>query len=309
MFLSNPYSGTKLSVQEKFQKEAQFMNSATYLYWYGRMMEIAMAGFEWMNLPPEIDPRFLEMLLCFDGKALFYFDDGLGEFVTLQFSSAATLDIYREPMKRKAYSPAVNFRSKTLTDKESVIIWNNSIRTPEIIPLRMYAQRLTECDRTIDVNVKQQKTPKIVRCTQEERLTLENLLKKYDGNIPFIFGSKNFANMEDISVMDTSVPYVADKIQILKKQILTEALTYFGVENANTEKRERLISSEVTSNFGGVEIARRARLNARKIACKKINEMFGLNIDVDFGAETPREKLAEAEIELKTDEAEEMNNV
>lgn len=309
MFLSNPYSGTKLSVQEKFQKEAQFMNSATYLYWYGRMMEIAMAGFEWTGLPPEIDPRFLEMLLCFDGKALFYFDDGLGEFVTLQFSSAATLDIYREPMKRKAYSPAVNFRSKTLTDKESVIIWNNSIRTPEIIPLRMYAQRLTECDRTIDVNVKQQKTPKIVRCTQEERLTLENLLKKYDGNIPFIFGSKNFANMEDISVMDTSVPYVADKIQILKKQILTEALTYFGVENANTEKRERLVSTEVTSNFGGVEIARRARLNARKIACKKINDMFGLNIDVDFGAETPREKLAEAEIELKTDEAEEMNNV
>lgn len=290
MFLANPFSGSKLTIQERFQKEAQIMNVDTYTYWYARLVEIAIAGFEWKNLPPEIDPRFLEMILCFDGKALFYFDDDLGEYVALQFFNSSTLDIYREPFKRTAFSPAVNFRHKALDESESVIIWNNGLHLPEILPLRLYARRIAECERTIDVNVKGQKTPKIIRSTNEERLTLENLFKKYDGNIPFIFGSKNLADMQDITVLDTTVPYIADKVQILKRQLFAEALTYFGIENANTEKKERLVSDEVASNFGGVEIARRTRLNARKLACRKINERFGLNIDVEFASTSPRER-------------------
>ena len=290
MFLANPFSGSKLTIQERFQKEAQIMNVDTYTYWYARLVEIAIAGFEWKNLPAEIDPRFLEMILCFDGKALFYFDDDLGEYVALQFFNSSTLDIYREPFKRTAFSPAVNFRHKALDESESVIIWNNGLHLPEILPLRLYARRIAECERTIDVNIKGQKTPKIIRSTNEERLTLENLFKKYDGNIPFIFGSKNLADMQDITVLDTTVPYIADKVQILKRQLFAEALTYFGIENANTEKKERLVSDEVASNFGGVEIARRTRLNARKLACRKINERFGLNIDVEFASTSPRER-------------------
>ena len=290
MFLANPFSGSKLTIQERFQKEAQIMNVDTYTYWYARLVEIAIAGFEWKNLPPEIDPRFLEMILCFDGKALFYFDDDLEEYVALQFFNSSTLDIYREPFKRTAFSPAVNFRHKALDESESVIIWNNGLHLPEILPLRLYARRIAECERTIDVNIKGQKTPKIIRSTNEERLTIENLFKKYDGNIPFIFGSKNLADMQDITVLDTTVPFVADKVQILKRQLFAEALTYFGIENANTEKKERLVSDEVASNFGGVEIARRTRLNARKLACRKINERFGLNIDVEFASTSPRER-------------------
>lgn len=290
MFLANPFSGSKLTIQERFQKEAQIMNVDTYTYWYARLVEIAIAGFEWKNLPPEIDPRFLEMILCFDGKALFYFDDDLEEYVALQFFNSSTLDIYREPFKRTAFSPAVNFRHKALDESESVIIWNNGLHLPEILPLRLYARRIAECERTIDVNIKGQKTPKIIRSTNEERLTLENLFKKYDGNIPFIFGSKNLADMQDITVLDTTVPYIADKVQILKRQLFAEALTYFGIENANTEKKERLVSDEVASNFGGVDIARRTRLNARKLACRKINERFGLNIDVEFASTSPRER-------------------
>ena len=290
MFLANPFSGSKLTIQERFQKEAQIMNVDTYTYWYARLVEIAIAGFEWKNLPPEIDPHFLEMILCFDGKALFYFDDDLGEYVALQFFNSSTLDIYREPFKRTAFSPAVNFRHKALDESESVIIWNNGLHLPEILPLRLYARRIAECERTIDVNVKGQKTPKIIRSTNEERLTIENLFKKYDGNIPFIFGSKNLADMQDITVLDTTVPFVADKIQILKRQIFNEALTYFGIENANSEKKERLVSDEVASNYGGVDIARRTRLNARKLACRKINERFGLNIDVEFASASPRER-------------------
>nr|DAJ64117.1 MAG TPA: upper collar protein [Caudoviricetes sp.] len=271
-----------MSITQRFRKEAERENIESYNFWFNRITEIALAGIKYENLPPEIDARFIELILCFDGKALFYYDEELEEFVVLQFYSSSTFDIYREPFKRVAFSPAVNYRNKNLSNENSVIIWNNSTRSNEILALRSYAKRISECERIIDVNVKGQKTPKIILTEDSQRLTMENLFRQYDGNIPFIFGTKGLSTLSEINVLDVTTPYIADKLQILKRQIISEALTYFGIDNANTEKKERLVSDEVTANFGGVEIARLTRLKAREEAVAKINKMFNLNIKVKF---------------------------
>ena len=117
---------------------------------------------------------------------------------------------------------------------------------------------------------------------------MQNVYQKYEGNEPVIYGVKNLMP-DDIQVLKTDAPFVSDKLQILKRQIWNEALTYLGIENANTEKRERLVTDEISSNLGGVSAQRFTRLNARKDACKKINKMFGLNIDVEFREDLFRE--------------------
>ena len=193
------------------------------------------------------------------------------------------LDVYRIPIERTAY--ATNGYQARLDETNSVIIFNNYTHTNSMLDVEMYARRLYEIERTIDVNVKAQKTPLIIRATENQRLTIKNLYMQYDGNEPFIFGDKNL-DMDGIKVLKTDAPYVADKLNILKRQIWNEALTYLGIENSNTEKKERLVSDEVTTNLGGVEAQRFCRLNARRQAAKKINEMFGLNISVDFRQET-----------------------
>ena len=88
--------------------------------------------------------------------------------------------------------------------------------------------------------------------------------------------------MTGVEVLDTVSPYVADQVQIVKHQIWNEALTFLGIENTNSDKKERMVSDEVLNNMGDVEAQRFTRLNARKQFCKEVNELFGLNIDVDF---------------------------
>lgn len=283
-FLGHPYSGSKLTIQERFHKEAQYINNMTYFQWYNRLLDVALVRFKWTNLPEEIDPRFLELTLCFDGKALFFKNEDIDEYMALQFYGTGPIDIYREPIRRTAFSPSIGFRYANLDKSNSVIIWNNYTRTPEIVALRLYAQKLYEIDRAIDVNVKGQKTPKIIRSTDTERLTMENLFRKYDGNIPFIFGSKNLADLTDITVLDTTTPYVADKLMLLKRQTFAEAMTYFGVENSNTEKKERLVSTEIQANKGTVDISRQTGLKSREDAADKINRMYGLNVNVEYNA-------------------------
>lgn len=275
-----PYLGSKLSLSNKLQREAEAENWESYVYWFYRIVEIAVNGFKWKNLPPEVDERYLEMILCFNGRGVFFKDDVIG-YAALEMSSEGKYDIYNIPQRRVAYGNNGYFRTD-LTANDSVIIYNNYTRTPEILTIRMYARRLAEIDRAIDINIRTQKTTKILKCAEEERLTYQNLLAKYDGGTPFILGSKNLATLGDIETLDLTTPYIADKLQIQKRQIFNEVLTYFGIENANTEKRERLVTDEITSNMGGVAISRNSRMNAREQACKEINRLFGLDVSVDF---------------------------
>lgn len=261
--------------------ESALLNNRTYLQYYNRLLELAINMYEWKNLPDTVDERFLELTLFSDGMAVFFRDDILGE-LCLQCMIGGELDVYRIPIDRTAY--ATNGYQMRLNNQNSVIIFNNYTHTNSMLDVEMYARRLYEIERTIDVNVKAQKTPLIVRATENQRLTMKNLYMQYDGNEPFIFGDKQL-DLDGIKVLKTDAPYVADKLNILKRQIWNEALTYLGIENSNTEKKERLVSDEVNSNLGGVAAQRFCRLNARRQAANKINKMFGLSIEVDFREE------------------------
>lgn len=145
----------------------------------------------------------------------------------------------------------------------------------------MFARRLYELDRAIDVNAKAQKTPVLIQCDDDQRLTMLNLYQQYDGNQPYIFGNSKL-NTKGLTVLKTDAPYVCDKLYELKTQYWNEALTYLGISNINTQKKERMITDEVTRNQGGTVASRYSRLESRREACRKINEMFGLDIWCDY---------------------------
>ena len=260
-------------------EESLSMNNYTYMQYAYRLMELSISMFEWKNLPEGIDERFLEMVLFTDGHAVFFKDDELGDYLALQCLINGKLNVYRIPIKRRAF--AVNGYQKQLTDKDSVIIFNNMLHTNSWLDVKMFAKRLYNLDRIIDVNANAQKTPILIKGNEQQRLTLTNLYKEYDGNAPVIFADKSL-DMNALQVMSTQAPYVADKIYQLKTQIWNEALTYLGISNVSFQKRERMVSDEVTRSQGGTVASRYSRLNARRQACEQINKMFGLNIECDF---------------------------
>lgn len=251
-------------------------NSETFHSYYNRLLDIAVNRYDWENLPDTVDPRFLELTIFCEGCAVFFCDEVMG-FLGLQVMYGGNLDVYHNPIDRTAY--ASNGYQKRLTNQDSVLIWNNALRTSGLPQLEQYAIRLYEVERAIDTNVKSQKTPVLIRSSENQRLVMQNLYQKYDGNQPFIFGDKNL-DIDGIKVLNTQSPFVADKLQLLKRQYWSEAMTFLGVDNVSTEKKERLVGEEVTGNLGAVEVQRLSGLNARQQACDKINRMFGLNISV-----------------------------
>ena len=260
-------------------EESAVTNTLTYMQYLRRLMELSMSMFEWKNLPNTVDPRYIELRLFETGSVVFFKDDVLGE-LCLDCIQQGNFDVYGNPITRRAYSCYNNYQ-KVLNDKDSVIIWNNYLRTNSVTDIQLYAKRLWDLDRSVDVNAKAQKTPILIQCNEKQRLTMKNLYMQYDGNTPFIFADNNI-DINGIKAISTQAPYVADKLYQLKNQIWNEALTYLGISNLNINKQERLITDEVSSSQGSTISSRYSRLECRRQAVEKINEMFGLDIEVDY---------------------------
>jgi len=267
-----------MSKSKKNRWASAELNGKTYIDYYNRLKELALNVFQWKNLPPTVDERFLEMSLFDYGYCLYFNDEFIGN-LALTCTIGGKLDVYRIPILRRAY--ATNGYNKLLTKKDSVLIFNNYLHTPTSMTIELFSQRLYEIERTLDTNIKAQKTPTLILSSEQQRLTMQNLYMHYDGNEPFIFGDKNM-DIDGIKALKTDAPFIADKLETMKHQIWNEALTFLGIENSNADKKERMVSDEVGSNYGNVEAQRNVMLNARREAVEKINRMFGTNIEVGF---------------------------
>ena len=238
----------------------------SYWQYFNRLSELSMSMFEWKNIPETIDQRFLELTLYEKGQAVIFKDEVLG-WLALPVATGGDLSVYRVPNKRRAY--ATNGYNKNLTQKDSVIVYNNYMRTNSLLDVELFSRRLSEMDRIIDVNIQAQKTPVLITCSEAQKKSMELAYESYSGNEPFVFGSTDF-DKNSLKVFATGAPFVADKIRQEKIQTWNEALTYFGVSNTNITKKERLISDEVIRSQGGVIASRYSKLEMRRQACREL---------------------------------------
>lgn len=254
-------------------KRTAAMNNATYLQYIDRFTNITVSSIGWEGLPDEIDERYLELWLFYNGKMLLFRDDILEEFIVAKFTGQAPFTIYNEPFNRHAYTNTGI--SWDRTNNDSVIIYDNYINTSLYNECQLYAYRLYNIERTIDVNLSQQKTPYIFIVDESQLLSFKNMFMDIDGFNTKIYAAKKF-RMEDIQFLTTNSEYKCDKLQTLKRQYINEYLTLVGISTGNSEKNERLVSDEVASNISPAFAYRNARLKRRRQAAKKFAEMYKL---------------------------------
>ena len=186
------------------------------------------------------------------------------------------------PEKVMAWSLGYN---KDYLFDDVIYIMNNNLEIPTSQSLQLFAYRLYETERTIDTNLIAQKTPVLIEGDTKTILTLKNVYMQYSGNTPFIFGNKQFDISNKLNVLKTDAPYLIDKLEDHKHEIWNEALTYLGIDNANTDKKERLITSEVESNDDLINYYLNCFYKTRKDACDRINEKYNLNIELSLNKE------------------------
>ena len=264
-----------------YKSIANQLNNRTYTDYFYRLMLIARSLFKWEGLPNGIDEKWIEKYLFYEGTCVFYKDPNLGFMVT-KWSTEGTLNAYDEPTTIRPYATnTMELNNGQLLDNNEncVIIRNNDDMIPTFPTIQLYSADLTNIKRTIDTNISVQKTPTVVTCTDKQKLTFKQAIKQRDENEPVIYGDKNI-DINSINVLNTSAPIVFDKLQIQKNNIWNECMTFLGINNANTDKRERLVDDEVQANNQLIKANEDVMLKSRERACELINKIFNLNISV-----------------------------
>lgn len=267
--------------------DSQILNDLTFNDFFHRLKRICLSIFEWINIPNSMNSHFLEETLFYEGWAAILNDKNYG-FINTKCSSSGNLNIYNQPITMNCYSFNYNtFRKVFISNKglsqaqienniynHCILVYNDLEHLPTYQTVMLFAQRLTDIQRTIDININAQKTPLMLLGNEQQRLLIENLWAKYKGNSPMILGYKKTMNDIDIKVLDTKAEFLADKLTQEKKEIFNEFLTYIGVNNIVLEKKERLISDEANSNNELININLQAFFKPRQEACKKFNEKY-----------------------------------
>jgi hypothetical protein len=265
-------------------------NSVMYDY-YQRLRALAIARFQWTGLPDTIPARYIEQTLFEYGRVLFFEDKSIG-LLCLKCTPSGKYNPYNEPLTWTVAAAHYDKNGVDIPADKSVLIRNNYDVHPTDWTIRLYASKLYEIDRTMTININAQKTPVLVLCDEKQRLTLKNLYRQYQGNEPVIFGDKAL-NKDAITSIKTDAPFSADKLMRLKHDTWNEAMSFLGIENSNTDKRERLITSEVESNNESTEISALVMLLTRREAAEQINQMFGLNVSVKMRSLYDEKELRE----------------
>lgn len=254
---------------------ASAINEMTFNGYYSRLKLLAMTMFEWENLPESVSERYLEKTLFEMGRALFFEDSELG-YLCLRCAYSDMLNVYEEPTKYQAYS--INY-SKIYDANDCVLVRNNYLSSPTDQIVRQYAWRLYNAERAMDLNINAQKTPVLITCPDNLRMSMKNLYMKYDGNEPFIFAFKNY-DKDCIQVVKTDAPVLTQQLTAYKQTIWQEALSYLGIGTANMQKTERLNIPETVLGNASASMSANTMLKTRLEACDLINKKYNLNIGV-----------------------------
>lgn len=255
---------------------ADLLNDLTYRCSYDKYKLIAVNAFKWSGLPDGILERHIERELFDKGKAIFCRDPALG-YLCLSAQAGQGINVYGDPVKYRAIGVGYN---REYRSEDVVIVENNKLRLPTKDFIMFYANKLAEAERTMDVNVKANKTPVIVLCDDKDVLSFKRLMSLTDGNTPTIYADKGL-NLDAITALDLKVSFLANDLMTYKQTVENELLTFLGQNNTPHEKKERLITDEANSNNDLIASFLELQLEARKRACEEINELFRLNVTVE----------------------------
>lgn len=278
-----------LKIGTNIDEAAAILDAETFADYYNRLSLLAMNRYKWEGLPKSCNALALEKWLYELGKACFIYDSNLG-YINLKCTGGDKINIYEMPTEYHCES--VNYSTDLPADKVTVIR-NNMQEIPTKSTIILYASKLANAERTIDTNIYGQRTPVLILCDEKQRLTLQNIYKKYDGHSPVIFGNKDI-DLDGIKTLRTDSPFIADKMQDYKRNVWAECMTFLGLNNVEHEKKERLTEDEVNANNSLIENNCEIGLAWRQKAAEEANQKLWkgkYNVSVRLRTETEMKEI------------------
>lgn len=266
------------------EMQAAGYNQRSYRYWVNHFFNLVLSMFTWEGLPPEIDPRFVEYVLCRQGLGGFFaMKRGTAMWAFAQAAPVGNLNMYYNPNRVQLVPPTGGIpwyrhayyflKGDVMYQPNAALCWNNKSRTSMMPVIEYYARRMAHIDRIIDINVEAQSTPYIIVCDENSKRSAQAFTEQLCGHSNVITVNEKFSDGVAVQTLPVTAPFVAPDLQSLQEKLINQFNSLIGVDNSNTEKRERVSDKEATSNNEQIMIIRKSALEERENFCIKVAEL------------------------------------
>lgn len=287
MWLSNMFPWFDYNTLSK-KKVALYENDIEFQNMFYNLLNILMYSFSIEGLPDSCNERFFKLNLIFNGYAALIKDPDLG-YLSLGVRptvNSSQLNIYGEFPDVMAFGwngfnkQYTNYMYGTdNSDAEAVICRDNDMMYPMVNIIWIYAKRLTDTMRTLDVTARKLKTPYFITCDEAQKSSIKKILDDVDFNQDSIIANRSTMPNE-FNVLQTGVQ--PESVRVLWEHysnLESEIRTFLGINSAaNLDKKERLVVDEAEANDILTDINIQYRLKSYQQFCDTVNNLWGLNI-------------------------------
>ena len=253
-------------------------NSTTYYYYMDMLFRKAMSIYIFEGMPETWDYDYFTSVLLSQG-VICVTDTALG-VIPLRCGLSG-INVYNHPTTAIIANPVLGNLERTIDEDCTIIKMSHTYRS-DIMPIcDRYATLLAQCDSSIAVNLQNSKVTFIALASSKQ--VAQSMRLMYDeisAGKPAVFVKGDQINGDNILYNHVKENFIASDVQILKRKLMSEFLTEIGVNNTNTDKRERLTDDEVQANNGEVQLNAGYWLDNIKEGINQTNKMFGLNLTV-----------------------------
>ena len=264
-------------------KSVEGLNNTSYFYYYDKLMKMIYTIFKFDNVPPYWNmPYFKEKL--FNRGVLAVVDTSAG-VLPLECSYDG-INIWGMPVYFNINNVVLgNLRGKIGEDGELIyfsVVENTYKSMVQLVD--RYASLLANIDGSLNTTLINSRMAQVFEASSNSQLkVMEKVYDQISNGKPAVFVRKNGEEPFEHTIFNNvKNTYIGNDLIITKQSIFNEFKSEIGINNSNTQKKERLITSEVENN--------KEELNSNiyewyynlSDCINKVNAMFNLNISVSF---------------------------
>ncbi|MBQ5912535.1 MAG: hypothetical protein IIW93_05510 [Bacteroidaceae bacterium] len=294
--------------KESEKKKLAMLNVSRFGYYTDYLVRLLKAQFE-DEVEDYWDDEFMLNTLIFDG--VFVVFDYKNSKPLMMNCQPYGVNMYYKPTNVNVANPVLGTLDLTIgKDCEIVYLEEAPRNMPVDYPSPMsivhfYARKLVNIDQCIDASLNNSMVTAIFQAPNKKSAeSFKQMHKDIRSGAPAVFidDSLDLSLGKNLLYTPAKDNFICDIAQIEKRKVIEEFLTAIGINNANTDKRERLNQDEVNANndecVSGVEVWRR---NLRTCT-SRVKKMFP---DLKFSLTIPEKSIIDTSPRNSTGEARE----
>lgn len=234
-------------------KDVNGTENESYFFYQRELFLMIQSIFDIENLPPNWNKEYiLDKLFRIGYMAIVSTDLG----VLCLDGGYYGINVYKMPTHVNVANPVIGNLERTIGIDGELLYFNYSMDGyPNLYPLvKRYAVLLSQCDGSLNTNLINSRLAHVFMTNN--KANMETAKKVYDdisNGKPAVFINKNNIDgqvFDDVLFGNVKNVFIGKELLDTKRTIRNEFLTEIGINNVNTDKKERLITQEAEANEG-----------------------------------------------------------